>query len=207
MFALRGLVGVVSHALFSAVFCAGLMWALTPVRAQRNVPLGIVVMLAAMILHFAWDDLSGLGSGIVPIPVIIVIVVVIDFTVLLLVLRFAARGEREWMRDILQPEVTSGVMDTALLDAVSGFGKQHHAENRAAHGRRRGRHRIAAAHDLAQALATSEGTDNDDVAHARNEIRRLDTRTTHPTTRRDHSEPEHAQHAARSRSRIHPRKG
>jgi len=173
--ALRGFVGITSHALFSAVFCAGVMWILGRVPGERRVGLGIAACLAAMFLHFAWDDAGGLFGG-VPFLTIFgpyLILMPLAIVVLLVVRRLASSKEREWMRELLGPEVQSGVIDPPLLDAVSGLYQDRRRFRKLVHSRRRARHLIESAHDLAQEIADAGGHDTPRVAHARAEVLRL----------------------------------
>lgn len=169
IFVVRGVTGIVSHALFSAIFCTGLMWALGRDRADRGVVRGVLTMLAAMVFHFAWDDMGGLSGG-AWLPFVIALV---ELTFLFYVLRSAARRERAWTRDLLGPEVEAGVLDPALLDAVSGLRKQRKAYRKRVRSRRTARHRVAAASDLAREIAHAGGAETVRVAHARAEVARL----------------------------------
>jgi len=170
VFAARGASGIVSHALFSAIFCAGLMWIL---GRERRVALGVSSMLAAMVFHFAWDDMGGIG-GDGPLAVMLPFVIaVIELVTLFAVLRRAARVERGWIRDLLGPEVDAGVIDTALLDAVSGLRKDRQAYRKHVRGRGRARHHVEAAGDLAREIARAGGRETHRVAHARAEVARL----------------------------------
>lgn len=172
IFLLRGLSGIVSHALFSAIFCAGLMWVLGRVPGERNVLRGVLAMLMAMVFHFTWDDMTGLGGGAVTI-VLPFVLGAIELAALFYVLRHAARQERIWTRELLEPEVETGPMDQALLDAVSGLRKDRRAYGKRLHSRRKGRHLVEAANDLAQEIALADGAETRRVAHARTELARL----------------------------------
>ncbi|WP_372668762.1 PrsW family intramembrane metalloprotease [Amycolatopsis kentuckyensis] len=169
IFLVRGVSGIVSHALFSAIFCTGLMWVLGRDRADRHVVRGVLTLLTAMVFHFAWDDMSGLGGG-VWLPFVIAAV---ELTFLFWVLRHAARRERAWTRDLLGPEAEAGVLDPALVDAVSGLRKQRKAYRKRVHSGRVARHRLAAARDLAREIAHAGGQETARVAHARAEVVRL----------------------------------
>ena len=176
MFLFRGAAGIVSHALFSAVFCAGLMWALGRTPGERSVPRGVLTMLTAMVFHFAWDDMSGLSGGGVVAVVLPFLIAVVELVVLFSVLRHAAKQERAWTRDLLGPEVDAGFVDPALLDAVSGLRKENKAYRKRVHGRRKARHLVEAAHDLAHEIARAGGADTPRIDHARSELRRLGDR-------------------------------
>ncbi|MGW6441697.1 PrsW family intramembrane metalloprotease [Lentzea sp. NPDC055074] len=174
VFLARGAAGIVSHALFSAIFCAGLMWVLGRTPGERDVPRGVLTMLAAMVFHFAWDDMGGLSGGIGALAVLLPFVIaVVELVTLFYVLRHAARQERIWIRQLLQPEADAGVVDPALLDAVSGLRKDRKAFRKLVRGRSRARHLLDAASDLARELALARGSDTGEVAHARAELLRL----------------------------------
>jgi RsiW-degrading membrane proteinase PrsW (M82 family) len=173
VFLIRGAAGIVSHALFSAIFCAGLMWVLGRVRGERNVLRGVLTMLMAMVFHFAWDDMAGLSGGGFAAAILPFVIAVIELVALFYVLRHAARQERLWTRALLTPELTTGAIDPALLDAVSGLGKDRKAYRKHLHNRRTAHHRLEAATDLARELALANGAESPGVTHARNELLRL----------------------------------
>jgi RsiW-degrading membrane proteinase PrsW (M82 family) len=176
VFLVRGASGIVSHALFSAIFCAGLMWVLGRDRADRNVVRGVLTMLVAMVFHFAWDDMNGLGGNGPLVAVLPFVIAAIELTFLFYVLRHAARRERAWTRELLGPEAEAGVVDPPLLDAVSGLRKQRKAYRKHVHSRRAARHLLAAASDLAREIARAGGRETGRVAHARAEVVRLHRR-------------------------------
>ncbi|GHH27654.1 PrsW family intramembrane metalloprotease [Lentzea cavernae] len=174
IFLVRGAAGIVSHALFSAIFCAGLMWVLGRTPGERNVPRGVLTMLTAMVFHFAWDDMTGLSGGIGAVAVVLpFLIAAIELITLFYVLRHAARQERIWIRRLLQPEVDAGVIDPALLSAVSGLRRDRKAFRRLVHGRSRSRHLQDATADLARELARAQGLETNEVLHARAELLRL----------------------------------
>jgi RsiW-degrading membrane proteinase PrsW (M82 family) len=173
IFLIRGAAGIVSHALFSAVFCAGLMWVLGRTRGERDVLRGVLTLLMAMLFHFAWDDMAALGGGGYATDVLPFVIAAIELTALFYVLRHAARQERLWTRALLTPELATDAVDPALLDAVSGLGKDRKAYRKHLRSRRTARHRLEAASDLARELARAGGTDSPGVVHARAELHRL----------------------------------
>lgn len=174
VFLLRGAAGIVSHALFSAIFCAGLMWVLGRTPGERNVPRGVLTMLTAMVFHFAWDDMAGLSGGIGALAVTLPFVIAaVELVTLFYVLRHAATQERVWIRMLLQPESDAGVIDPALLAAVSGLRKDRKAFRKLVHSRSRTRHLLDATADLARELARAQGSETSEVAHARAELLRL----------------------------------
>jgi RsiW-degrading membrane proteinase PrsW (M82 family) len=173
IFVVRGLSGIVSHALFSAIFCAGLMWVLGRVPGERNVLRGVLTMLMAMVFHFAWDDAGGLSGGTALAIVLPFIIGIVELIALFYVMRHAASQERAWTRDLLEPELEAGVVDPGLLAAVSGLRKDRKRYRKQLHSRRRSRHMIEAANDLAHEIAVADGAETNRVAHARAELLRL----------------------------------
>ncbi|GLY34221.1 hypothetical protein Amsp01_002450 [Amycolatopsis sp. NBRC 101858] len=173
VFLVRGASGIVSHALFSAIFCTGLMWVLGRARGERRVALGLVTMLTAMVFHFAWDDMNGLGGNGPLTAVLPFVIAAVELVTLFAVLRRAAGLERRWMRDLLGPEAEAGVLEPALLDAVSGLRRNRKAYRKHVHSRRRARHLVEAAGDLAREIARAGGRETPRVAHARAELARL----------------------------------
>ena len=173
IFVVRGLTGIVSHALFSAIFCAGLMWVLSRVPGERRVARGVLTMLMAMVFHFTWDDMGGLSGGTILYFVLLPLFAAVELAALFWVLRHAARQERAWTRDLLEPEVEAGIVDPALLDAVSGLRKDRKRYRKAVHSRRTSRHLVEAANDLAREIALAGGDETPRVAHARAELTRL----------------------------------
>lgn len=172
-FLLRGASGIVSHALFSAIFCAGVMWVLGRTPGERDVQRGVLTVLAAMVFHFAWDDMGGLGGGGILSAVLPFLIAAVELVALFHVLRRAARQERAWTRDLLGPELGTGAVDPALLDAVSGLRKERKAYREHLRDRGRARRLVEAAHDLAHEIALAGGRDTPGVDHARTELHRL----------------------------------
>jgi hypothetical protein len=173
VFVVRGLAGIVSHALFSAIFCTGLMWVLSRVPGERRVARGVLTMLTAMAFHFTWDDMGGLSGGTNLYFVLLAGFAAIELAVLFLVRRQAAGTERAWTRDLLAPEVGTGTVEPGLLAAVSGLRKDRRLYRKQVRSRRQSRHLIEAAHDLAHELALAGGAETPRVAHARAELARL----------------------------------
>ncbi|WP_433087753.1 PrsW family intramembrane metalloprotease [Dactylosporangium sp. CA-052675] len=174
--ALRLLTGFSSHILYSAVFCAGLVYLLGTPGQRRRPVLGPVLMLTAMVLHFLWDSttvLSG-GDGLVVI-VLMVVIALAAIAIVIAVFHVAVRPERDAMRAVMQPEVDTGVLTPAELDALAGGWRQRR-RYRAGGGRRdrrRRRHRLATAHDLADQIAAAGGHDTSRVRVTRAELARL----------------------------------
>ena len=91
-------------------------------------------------------------------------------------IRWAGGREREFMHDILVPEVENGTITQAEHDALVGHRKDRKAAVRTRGddmSRRREKHVLRAARDLVQELARAGGRSTPEVEHARAEIARL----------------------------------
>ncbi|MEE3851939.1 PrsW family intramembrane metalloprotease [Gordonia sp. LSe1-13] len=174
---LRMGVGVAAHILYSAIFCAGLVYLLGRPAEPRNVGRGLALIAIPVVLHFVWDADAALigGNELLLVPSWIVIIAIALFVVVR-VFKMTVPRERQFMRDVMAPEVESGVITTAELAALSGDRKARKAYHKAAGSRgerRRADHILDAAHDLADALAVARGRDTPEVEFARAEVARI----------------------------------
>jgi RsiW-degrading membrane proteinase PrsW (M82 family) len=172
-FGVRGASGLVSHALFSSIFCAGVMWILGRTPGERKIVRGVLAILTAMVFHFAWDDAGALSGGTALAALLPFLIAIVEILSVGVVLRLAATQERAWTRDLLTPEVENGVLDEELLTAASGVRKDRKRYRKAIRSRRRSRHLLAATADLAREIANAHGADTRRVDHARAELLRL----------------------------------
>ncbi|MDV8075229.1 PrsW family intramembrane metalloprotease [Rhodococcus sp. IEGM 1370] len=165
----------VSHPLFSALVCAGVIYIIGTVAQPRKIGRGVAFVAAGMFLHFTWDDAGGLGmGGILTFPVMLGSIV-LGFTILTIAFRRAAPREYQFVRDILAPEVEAGYVTDAELEGVlekkarKAFIKSapHHKSRRAR------KHLRRAILDLAHDLANDKGADTEAVRHSRSEVERL----------------------------------
>jgi RsiW-degrading membrane proteinase PrsW (M82 family) len=175
LFVLRAITGIPSHALYTALFGAGVIYALGTTAQPRRLGRGILLMLSAIVIHGVWDSASAIGG---PVWVILVLLAVTvgSIVMLLIAIRWAGRRERQYMHDIMAPEVASGTITDAELVALTGHRDDTRSAIRARTtgvSRRREKHVLQAAHDLAADLAEGAGEDTPDVLHARAEIARL----------------------------------
>jgi RsiW-degrading membrane proteinase PrsW (M82 family) len=173
-FVARGASGIVTHVLFSAVFCAGVMWVLGRVPNERHVVGGVLAMLAATVFHFVWDDMSGFGGGNRWVQTLLPFIIgAVELVAVFVVRRRAARLERSWTRDLLGPEVEIGAVNPELLSALSGLRKDRRAYRKGLQSRRRARHLVRAASGLAGQIAAAGGAETPSVERARSEVVRL----------------------------------
>ncbi|WP_116451173.1 PrsW family intramembrane metalloprotease [Blastococcus litoris] len=176
-FVIRSLTGIASHALYTALFAAGLIYLVGTAAQPRRAGRGIALMLAAIVIHGVWDATSALTDGSVAVALLLMVgLTVASVVILFAALRWARDREHGWMRDILAPEVTNGTITEDELVAVAG--RRHDRKAAVRHrpegmGRHREKHVLRAARDLAQDLARADGDDSPAVLHARAEIGRL----------------------------------
>ena len=178
-FVQRGVTGIVTHALFSAIFCAGIMWVLGRTRGERRILGGLLAMFLAMFFHFAFDDAGALVGGRARYYWAFLLGLgIVEIGTLVIVRRVASRQERVWIRDVLAPEYQAGVVDAPLLAAFSGLRKDRRRFRKLLRSRRRARHLVTAAGDLAREIAHAHSDETNRVAFARREVLRL--RFPHP---------------------------
>lgn len=177
-FALRAITGITSHALYTALFAAGLIYVIGTVAQPRRVGRGVLLMLAAVVIHGVWDSAAALSGGTAAVFVIMVATTVLAIVILIVAIRLGGGREREFMHTVLAPEVTNGTLTGTELAALAG----HRHDRRAALrtrteglSRRQEKHILKAIGDLADDLCASGGTDTPDVEHSRAEITRLRT--------------------------------
>ncbi|MFE4504016.1 PrsW family intramembrane metalloprotease [Rhodococcus sp. NPDC056743] len=174
---LRMVFGVAAHTLYSAIFCAGLVYLLGRPAEPRRVGRGLALMATAMVLHGLWDSAGALSQGkTVLLFLLFVVMIAAALTIVVRVFRMTVPRERQFLRDILAPEVERGVVTSDELTALSGDRKARKAFRKAAgtHAdRKRREYVLEAAADLADALADSHGTGTGRVEFARSEVHRI----------------------------------
>lgn len=169
---------VVSHPMFTALVCAGLVYLIGTPAQPRRVGRGLALVAAGVGIHLFWDSMLVLSAELdVPTLVVLVFAMVVSLGLLWYAFRLTDHRERELARDILAPEVVQGVLSQDELAALTGH-RQRRAFLKAApdrRERRRRRHVLAAAVDLCADLARSDGgpSGEDEVARSRDEIARL----------------------------------
>lgn len=177
----RAVSGLVQHVLFSAVFCAGLMWLIGRGEGRHRLR-GLLLILAAMLVHNGWDNTAAYGerlAGAAGLFLILIILFIVGLILLTVTFRLAAPQEQGWLRAILAPEADRGLLTEAEVEAAaSGYRKRraYRKSIRGHHDRKAAKHVLEAANDLAQEVARSGGRDTEAVEHARAEVDRLRNR-------------------------------
>jgi protease PrsW len=174
---IRMVSGVAAHILYSAIFCAGLIYLLGRPAEPRRIARGLLLMATAMLLHGTWDSLAAIaGQSALALLGLLVAVIVIALVIVVRVYALTVTREREFVRDVMSPEAARNVITAAELDAMAGKRKVRKAYRKAGRNRRerrRARYVLYAAYDLADELAAARGADTDRVRFARAEIGRI----------------------------------
>lgn len=187
--ALRTYSDIVSHPLFTALFCAGVIYLIGTPAQPRRIGRGIALIVAPVLVHGIWDSMLSIAGGSGALALVIMIgVAVFAFTALWIAFVWAHPRESQFVREVLGPEVESGVLTDDEVTAAGGWRQRRHyvkaGTGRA--DRRRRKHVVRAALDLLGDLADGRGHDTPEVIAAREEITRLrggaPQPDTHPST-------------------------
>ncbi|MBO0676652.1 PrsW family intramembrane metalloprotease [Mycolicibacterium sp. S2-37] len=173
----RMITGVAGHVAYSAIFCAGLVYAMGRPAEPRRLGRGVLLMATAMLLHGVWDSVGAIaGSQVWLTYLMMLLMVVVAVLVVVWVYRLTVARERELMRTVLAPEVARQVITPAELGVLAGDRTARRAFRKALGGRRERRaadYVLEAAHDLAEELASARGAETDRVRFARSEVERI----------------------------------
>jgi protease PrsW len=174
---LRMVSGVAAHIVYSAIFCAGLIYLLGRPAEPRRVGRGLLLVATPILLHGTWDSLAAIGSrSALTLLSLLITVIVIALVIAVRVYELTVRRERDFVRDVMTPEQARNVITAAELDAMAGNRKARKAYRKASREhreRKRTRYVLNAAYDLADELAAARGADTDRVRFARAEVGRI----------------------------------
>lgn len=174
---LRMVSGVAAHILYSAIFCAGLVYLLGRPAEPRKLGRGLLLVAIPMLLHGTWDSVAAIaGPSALRLMGLLVAVIVIALVIVGRVYKSTVKRERDFVRDVMTPEEARNVITAAELDAMAGNRKARKAYRKAGRSRRdrkRARYVLNAAYALAEELATARGADTDRVRFARAEVERI----------------------------------
>jgi protease PrsW len=168
----RTLTSIPSHWMYSGIFGAGLVWliGLPDVPARKG--LGAGLMLTAMLMHGLWDASAAIAGDsvfgwIVPTSVAAGLIAVFVW-----VYKNTVAIEREWMRELMAPEVELGVVMPAELDALAGSRSTLRSYIRTQPSRPTAARVLDAETDLARRLARDGGAETAAVQRARAAVAR-----------------------------------
>jgi protease PrsW len=174
---LRMVSGVAAHILYSAIFCAGLVYLLGRPAEPRRVGRGLLLIAIPMLLHGTWDSLAAIaGPSALKLIGLLIATIVIALVIVVRVYKSTVKPEQDFVRDVMAPERARNVITAAELDAMAGNRKARKAYRKASRQRRerkRARYVLNAAYALAEELAAERGADTDRVRFARSEVARI----------------------------------
>jgi protease PrsW len=124
-------------------------------------------MLTAMLMHGLWDASSAIGGGSAFAWIVPTTVASLLIGVFVWIYRTTVPVEREWMRELMAPEVQLGVVTPAELDALAGSRSTLKRYLRAQPSRRRAERVLEAERELAHQIARDSGAETAAVQHAR----------------------------------------
>jgi RsiW-degrading membrane proteinase PrsW (M82 family) len=163
----RTLASIPSHWMFSGIFGAGLVWFIGRPQLPARKGLGAGLMLTAMLMHGLWNASSAIGGGSVFAWIVPTTVACLLIGLFVRVSKTTVPVEREWMRDIMAPEVQLGVVTPAELDALAGSRSTLKSYLRAQPSRRTAKHVLETERELAHQIARENGAETAAVQRAR----------------------------------------
>jgi hypothetical protein len=169
--------GVAAHILYSAIFCAGLVYLIGRPAEPRKVGRGLLLIAIPMLLHGTWDSLGAIaGPSGLKLIALLIGTIVVALVIFVQVYKSTVQRERDIVRDVMAPEQARNVITSAELGAIAGNRKDRKAYRKAArkgHERKRARYVLNAAYALGDELAAARGADTDRVRFARAEVARI----------------------------------
>jgi RsiW-degrading membrane proteinase PrsW (M82 family) len=168
----RTLASIPSHWMYTAVFGAGLVWFIGRPEVPARKGLGAGLMLTAMLMHGLWDASAAIAGDSVLGSLVPLIVAAGIIAVFVWFYRNTVPVEREWMRELMAPEVELSVVTPAELDALAGSRSTLRNYIRSQPSRRTAEHVLEAEADLAHQLARDGGADTAAVQRARGAVAR-----------------------------------
>jgi hypothetical protein len=175
---LRMVSGVGAHIVYSAIFGAGLIYLIGRPAEPRRVGRGLLLVVTAMLLHGAWDTATAVaGRSVLGTLGLLLATIIAALFIASRVYKVTVTREREFLQDVMAPEVARDVVTSAELDAMVGNRKARKRYRKAAgrtrRERKRARYVLHASYDLARSLAASRGADDGRVRFARAEVGRI----------------------------------
>ncbi|HSO98056.1 MAG TPA: PrsW family intramembrane metalloprotease [Solirubrobacteraceae bacterium] len=162
----RSLASIPSHWMYTGVFGAGLVWFIGRPDFPARKGLGAGLMLTAMVMHGLWDA-SGAIAGDQVISIVPAIVAFALISVFVWVYNSSVSVEREWMRELMAPEVALGIVKPDELEALAGTRTMLKDYVRAQPSRRRAVRVLETETHLAHQIARDGGAETEAVQSAR----------------------------------------
>jgi RsiW-degrading membrane proteinase PrsW (M82 family) len=163
----RTLASIPSHWMFTGIFGAGLVWFVGRPEVPARKGLGAGLMLTAMLMHGLWDASSAIGGNSTFAWLVPLLIASGLISVFIWVYNNTVQVERDWMRDLMAPEVELGVVAPEELDALAGSRATLKSYLRAQPSRSEAERVLEAEHELAHQIAVDGGAETTAVAQAR----------------------------------------
>jgi RsiW-degrading membrane proteinase PrsW (M82 family) len=167
----RTLASIPSHWMYTGVFGAGLIWFIGRPDVPARKGLGAGLMLTAMLMHGLWDASAAIAGDNV-ISIVPAIVAVVLISVFIWVYDNSVGIEREWMRELISPEVRLGVVAPDELEALAGTRTRLKKYIRSQRNPRTAARVLDAETELAHQIARDGGAETDAVQSARATVAR-----------------------------------
>jgi hypothetical protein len=167
----RTLASIPSHWMYTGVFGAGLIWFIGRPDVPARRWLGAGLMLTAMLMHGLWDASAAIAGDNV-ISIVPGIVALVLISVFIWVYDNSVGIEREWMRELMSPEVSLGVVAPDELEALAGTRTRLKKYIRSRRNPRIAARVLDAETELAHQIARDGGAETDAVQSARATVAR-----------------------------------
>jgi hypothetical protein len=171
------LTGVAAHILYSAIFCAGVVYLVGRPGEPRRIGRGLALVVIPMLLHGTWDSVAAIaGQNALLLIGLLIGTIIVALIIVAQVYKLTVARERDFVRAVMAPEQARDVITPIELDAMAGNRKARKAYRKARNNRperRRARYILNAAYSLADELAAARGADTDRVRFARSEVARI----------------------------------
>jgi RsiW-degrading membrane proteinase PrsW (M82 family) len=163
----RTLASIPSHWMYTAIFGAGLVWFIGRPQVPARRGLGAALMLTAMLMHGLWDGSGAItGNGalgwIIPTGVAVILI-----STFIWIYDSTEPIEREWMGELMAPEVELGIVAPAELEALAGTRSTYKSYLKTQRNPTRAKHVLEAETQLAHQIARADGADTAAVQQAR----------------------------------------
>ncbi|HLY48400.1 MAG TPA: PrsW family intramembrane metalloprotease [Solirubrobacteraceae bacterium] len=167
----RTLASVPSHWMYTGVFSAGLIWFIGRPDVPARKRLGLGLMATAMLMHGLWDASAAIAGDNV-ISIVPGLVALVLISVFVWVYDNSVGVEREWMRELMAPEVERGVVTPEELEALAGTRTRFKNYIRAQRRPRTAERVLEAELALARQIAREDGAETAAVETARAAVAR-----------------------------------
>jgi len=167
----RTLSSIPSHWMYTGIFGAGLIWFVGRPDFPPRRRLGASLMLTAILMHGVWDGSGAIAGSsvfgwIVPLTVAGVLI-----SVFIWIYDNTEPIEREWMQELMAPEVEGGVITPGELEALAGTRTALRFYIKAQPDPRTAQNVIGAETELAHQIARDGGAETAEVQQARAAVR------------------------------------